>query len=77
VFSRYSTVGPPKFLSSFLNAGEAGPDLAALVTFVADGSLSVDIGWRGAWDRVAEAIGALRGRRVNGKAVLDLRPGRP
>jgi NADPH2:quinone reductase len=61
-------------VSSFLNAGDAGPGLATLVKFVADGSLSVEIGWRGPWDRVAEAVGALRGRRVNGKAVLDVRP---
>jgi NADPH:quinone reductase len=77
VFNPYSTVGPPKSLSSFLNAGEAGPDLAALVKFVAEGSLSVEIGWRGTWDRIAEAVGALRGRRVRGKAVLDVRPDAP
>lgn len=74
VFDPYSTVGPPKTLSSFLNAGEAGPDLATLVKFVADGSLCVEIGWRGTWDRIAEAVRALRGRRVSGKAVLDVRP---
>jgi NADPH:quinone reductase len=74
VFDPYSTVGPPKTLSSFLNAGEAGPDLATLVKFVADGSLSVEIGWRGTWDRIAEAVRALSGRRVSGKAVLDVRP---
>jgi len=74
VFDPYSTVGPPKTLSSFLNAGEAGPDLATLVKFVADGSLSVEIGWRGTWDRIAEAVRPLSGRRVSGKAVLDVRP---
>ena len=74
VFDPYSTVGPPKTLSSFLNAGEAGPDLATLVKFVADGSLCVEIGWRGTWDRIAEAVRALSGRRVSGKAVLDVRP---
>ena len=77
VFNPYSTVGPPKSLSSFLNAGEAGPDLATLVKFVAEGSLSVEIGWRGTWDRIPEAVGALRGRGVRGKAVLDVRPGAP
>jgi NADPH2:quinone reductase len=77
VFDPYSTVGPPKSLSSFLNAGEAGADLATLVNLVADGSLSVEIGWRGTWDGIAEAVRALRGRRVNGKAVLDVRPGAP
>jgi NADPH:quinone reductase-like Zn-dependent oxidoreductase len=74
VFAPYSTIGPPKSLSSFLNQGDAGADLAALVQLVADGSLAVEIGWRGSWDRIAEAVEALRGRRVNGKAVLDVKP---
>lgn len=73
VFPPYSTVGPPKSLSSFLIEGEAGTDLATLVRLVADGSLSVEIGWRGTWDRITEAVEALRGRQVSGKAVLDVR----
>jgi NADPH2:quinone reductase len=72
VFDPYSTVGPAKSLSSFLNVGEPRADLATLVDFVADGSLSVEIGWRGTWDRIDEAARALRGRRVRGKAVLDV-----
>jgi NADPH2:quinone reductase len=72
VFPPYSTVGPPKSLSSFLNEGEAGADLATLVRLVADGSLDVEIGWRAPWERFAEAVEMLRGRRVNGKAVLDV-----
>jgi NADPH2:quinone reductase len=72
VFPPYSTVGPPKSLSSFLNEGDAGADLATLVRLVADGSLGVEFGWRGPWERFAEAVEMLRGRRVNGKAVLDL-----
>jgi NADPH:quinone reductase len=74
VFPPYSTVGPPKSLSSFLNQGEAGADLATLVRLVADGSLSVEIGWRGPWERWAEAYEELRERWVSGKAVLDVRP---
>jgi hypothetical protein len=35
--------------------------------------LDPQIGWRGAWDRAAEAADALFDRRVPGKAVLDLR----
>jgi NADPH2:quinone reductase len=72
VFPAYSTVGPPKSLTSFLIGGEAGADLATLVRLVADGSLSVEIGWRGPWNRIAQAAEALVGRRVSGKAVLDL-----
>ncbi len=72
VLPPYSTVGPPKSLSAFLNQGEAGSELATLVRLVADGSLSVEIGWRGTWERIAEAVEALRGRRVRGKAILDV-----
>jgi len=75
VFPAYSTVGPPKSLTSFLIGGETGADLATLVRLVAVGGLSVEIGWRGSWERVAQAAEALVGRRVNGKAVLDLRVG--
>ena len=74
VFPPYSTVGPPKSLTSFLNQGEAGGELATLVRLVAAGRLAVEVGWRGPWERVAEAAQALVGRRVNGKAVLDVRP---
>jgi NADPH:quinone reductase len=73
VFPPYSTIGPPKFISSFLNQGDAAEDLSTLVRLVADGSLSVEIGWRGPWKQFAEAVNLLGGRRVNGKAVLDLR----
>ncbi len=66
--------GPPKSLTSFLNDGEAGAELATLVQLVAAGRLAVEVGWRGAWEQVAEAAQALLGRRVNGKAVLDVRP---
>lgn len=74
VFPPYSTVGPPKSLSSFLNQGDAGGELATLVQLVAAGRMAVEVGWRGPWERVAEAAEALVGRRVNGKAVLDVRP---
>jgi NADPH2:quinone reductase len=77
VFPPYSTVGPAKSLTSFLIEGEVSADLATLVRLVAEGALTVEVGWRGAWDRVDEAIDALRGRRVNGKAVLDVRPNAP
>jgi NADPH:quinone reductase-like Zn-dependent oxidoreductase len=74
VFPPYSTIGPPKSLTSFLNDGEAGAELATLMQLVAAGRLAVEVGWRGAWEQVAEAAQALLGRRVNGKAVLDVRP---
>jgi NADPH:quinone reductase-like Zn-dependent oxidoreductase len=72
VFPPYSTVGPPRSLTSFLIGNGIGEDLATLVGLVDDGRLTVEVGWRGPLARVAEAADALVGRRVNGKAVLDL-----
>jgi NADPH:quinone reductase-like Zn-dependent oxidoreductase len=70
VFPPYATVGPARSLTSFVIEGGAGADLATLTELAAEGSLSVEIGWQGSWDRFAEAAEALRGRRVTGKAVL-------
>lgn len=69
-------IGPAKSLTSFLNQGDAAEDLSTLVQLVAEGDLAVEIGWPGRWERVAEAVEALRERRVNGKAVLDVKPER-
>jgi NADPH:quinone reductase-like Zn-dependent oxidoreductase len=73
VFAPYSTIGPPRTLASFLIQAPVGDDLAELVGLVADGRLRPEIGWRGGLDRYAEAVHEIRARRVNGKAVLDLR----
>ncbi len=74
VFPPYSTIGPPKSLTSFVIEGHVDADLAALLHLVASGSLAVEIGWRGPWEDVTGAAEALRGRRVDGKAVLDVTP---
>ncbi|MFD8869254.1 MULTISPECIES: zinc-binding dehydrogenase [unclassified Streptomyces] len=68
------SLGPAKSLHSFADPSHPGPDLAALAGLVARGELSPEIGWRGSWERVAEAAEALLGRRVPGKAVLDIGP---
>ncbi|MFE2746423.1 zinc-binding dehydrogenase [Streptomyces scopuliridis] len=49
-----------------------GADLAYLVGLLDQGLLDPQIGWRGPWERAAEAAEALLGRRVRGKAVLDV-----
>jgi len=72
VFPPYATVGPTKSLTSFVIEGDAGPDLAVLTELAAEGALTVEIGWQGSWDRFTEAAEALRGRRVSGKAVLQV-----
>jgi NADPH:quinone reductase-like Zn-dependent oxidoreductase len=71
-FPAYAMVGPAKSLSSFLITAPVGPDLAALVRLVDTGSLRVPVAWRGPLARLDAAADALLGRRVAGKAVLDL-----
>lgn len=59
-------------IEPFTISTPVGPDLTYLVGLLAKGDLDPQIGWRGNWDRAAEAADALRSRRVRGKAVLDL-----
>jgi NADPH:quinone reductase-like Zn-dependent oxidoreductase len=75
-FPPYATVGPAKTLSSFLITAPVTTDLASLVRLVAAGNLSVPIAWRGPLARIDDAIAALLGRRLPGKAVLDVVPSR-
>jgi NADPH2:quinone reductase len=72
VFAPHSTIGPRRTLASFLIEAPVGEDLSELVDLVGDGRLRPEIGWRGRLDRFPEAVHAIRARRVNGKAVLDL-----
>jgi NADPH:quinone reductase-like Zn-dependent oxidoreductase len=71
-FAPYSTVGPPKSLTSFLIGAGVAADLGELVDLLASGTLEVSLGWRGSWDEYAAAAQALLDRRVFGKAVLDV-----
>jgi NADPH:quinone reductase-like Zn-dependent oxidoreductase len=48
------------------------PDLNYLVELLATGQLDPQIGLRDSWDNVTAAAEALLGRRVPGKAVLDV-----
>jgi NADPH:quinone reductase len=72
VFTPYATVGPAKTLASYVTLADVGPDLATLVHFVATGVLTVRVGWRGSWEQFAPATDAMRRRRINGKAILDV-----
>ncbi|GAA1167136.1 zinc-binding dehydrogenase [Streptomyces hebeiensis] len=51
-----------------------GPDLTWLADRIASADLTPQISWRGSWNQVDEAITALMGRRLHGKAVLDITP---
>ncbi|MEV4312533.1 zinc-binding dehydrogenase [Actinocrispum sp. NPDC049592] len=71
-FPPYATVGQPKSLRAFEAVSPFGPDIEEVARLAAEGRLTVDLGWRGSWERFEEAVEALRGRRVAGKAVLEL-----
>ncbi|OWV05861.1 alcohol dehydrogenase [Micromonospora wenchangensis] len=64
--------GPPKRLQSFGDAAHAGPDLTVLLGLVSTGAITVPVGWRDSWKRIDQAIEALLGRQVAGKAVIDI-----
>jgi NADPH:quinone reductase-like Zn-dependent oxidoreductase len=68
--------GGNKRIEAFVVGGGFGPDLAYLTGLLEAGTLDPQIGWRGPWERAPEAAQALLGRRVRGKAVLDVSRGR-
>jgi NADPH:quinone reductase-like Zn-dependent oxidoreductase len=47
-------------------------DLALLVELVTDGALDPRITWRKSWTEYADAVDAMVGRRLHGKAVLEI-----
>lgn len=59
-------------LEPFVIGSAVGPDVADLLDLVRRGRLDPQIGWHDSWDRIAEAIAALRDRRLTGKAVLNV-----
>lgn len=59
-------------IEAFAVGSSFGVDLAHLVALLHAGALDPQIGWRGPWDQVEDAAGALLGRRVRGKAVLEV-----
>ena len=59
-------------VEAFVIGSAFGPDLGYLAELVAAGELDAQVGWLGDWERVHEAVEALRGRRVLGKAVLEV-----
>ena len=61
-------------IEAFAVGARFGPDLSFLLGLVAAGELDPQVGWRGPWEKVGAAAEALLGRRVRGKAVLDVSP---
>jgi NADPH:quinone reductase-like Zn-dependent oxidoreductase len=71
-FEEARLANPGARVAAFFVGPGVGPDLAYLVELVRDGGLDPQVGWQGPWDRVADAADALFGRRVAGKAVLEV-----
>ncbi|MSP22966.1 MAG: alcohol dehydrogenase [Dehalococcoidia bacterium] len=67
-----SLVGMRRSIEAFTKGPHSGEDISYLLTLMQGRKLKVDVGWRGSWSRIAEASEALFGRRVVGKAVLDI-----
>lgn len=59
-------------IEAFTVGDHFGPDLNYLTGLVAAGELDPQIGWRGPWQKAAEAVAALMDRKVQGKAVLEV-----
>jgi len=59
-------------IEAFTVGDHFGPDLAYLIALVAAGELDPQVGWRGPWQKAADAAAALMGRKVQGKAVLEV-----
>ncbi len=72
VYPPYSTVGPHGRIDGFMMGSGLGADLAYLSSLVGAGKLDVEIGYEGSWENFEDAIAALLGRKVVGKAVLDV-----
>ncbi|GHI09834.1 alcohol dehydrogenase [Streptomyces cellostaticus] len=72
-----STLGSvtPKAIVSVYNGGgltDRRAQLRRLLALVAAGKLRVPVGWRGPWEKIADAAEALASRNLRGKAVLDV-----
>ncbi|MFD2083269.1 NADPH:quinone reductase [Actinopolymorpha cephalotaxi] len=72
VFPPYATVGTYRRLEAFTMGGNLAGDLGYLAGLAARGRLDIQVGRRDSWEQMAEAVEALFGRQVAGKAVLDV-----
>lgn len=59
-------------LSAFMVGFPMAADLTELLALAGSGRIDPQIGWRGPWEKAADAAQALRDRRVAGKAVLEI-----
>jgi NADPH:quinone reductase-like Zn-dependent oxidoreductase len=73
-FERARLRGGDTRIEAFAIGPGFGPDLALLLGLVAAGQLDPQVDWRGPWDEATDAVEALLGRRIRGKAVLEVSP---
>ena len=59
VFPAYSTVGMRRTIEAFTKGRRDREDLEYLLGLMVEGTLRVDIGWRGSWLRISDAVEAL------------------
>jgi NADPH2:quinone reductase len=71
-FERARLRGGGTRIEAFTVGPRFGPDLAFVVGLVAAGQLDPQVDWLGPWEKVADAVVALLGRKVRGKAVLEV-----
>ncbi|MET8244336.1 zinc-binding dehydrogenase [Streptomyces sp. NPDC005202] len=73
VGSTLGNIAPTSIMSVYNGGGltDRQAQLTRMLTLVAAGRLKVPVGWRGPWDKVADAVEALGSRTLRGKAVLD------
>lgn len=74
VFTPLSTVGPTeRHLQGFVSSeNRYGAYLRPLLGWLQTGHLKAEVKWRGNWKDYPEAMSALLGRRLRGKAILDI-----
>ncbi|MFI7643859.1 zinc-binding dehydrogenase [Nonomuraea sp. NPDC049400] len=66
------SLGPARSLNSFGDVAAPAADLAHLLSLVAAGDLSVEVGWHGSWEDLEDAKAAQLGGSVTGKIALKV-----
>ncbi|MFF3484185.1 zinc-binding dehydrogenase [Streptomyces sp. NPDC002701] len=68
--------GDPRSITTYGDVtSPVDADLADLLGLLAVGKLSAEVGLRGSWEDIADAVVALKSRRIKGKSVLDVTGG--
>ncbi|MFC5831248.1 zinc-binding dehydrogenase [Nonomuraea insulae] len=66
------SLGAARTLQSFGDVASPAADLSHLLTLMAAGDLSVEVGWHGSWERLEEAGAAQLDPATSGKVTLEI-----